>query len=213
MPHVQSCRPTSSGYTPFFLKDGLVSPGHRRAVDPKDPLGTALRTLIAGTRRDRSGRRSVDDAGLRRRRRHPVGLQGHRDGGLQPGVRVGQHPASGRRGGVHPHPVPGGAGGGVHGRRHPERRGRRRTPGPSRPRRHDTGGPSPRSGPGRPPGPHVPVPRPDPAQGTDRVHGQGRATGRSRRRRSACRPPPRPPRRCSASSAGPAPGPWSSTRW
>jgi Sporulation and spore germination len=38
----------SSGYTPFFLKDGLVSPGHRRVTDPKDPLGTALRTLIAG---------------------------------------------------------------------------------------------------------------------------------------------------------------------
>jgi hypothetical protein len=38
----------TGGYAPFFLKDGLVSPGHRRAVDPKDPLGTALRTLIAG---------------------------------------------------------------------------------------------------------------------------------------------------------------------
>jgi hypothetical protein len=36
------------GYTPFFLKDGLVSPGHRRPVDPKDPLGSALRALIAG---------------------------------------------------------------------------------------------------------------------------------------------------------------------
>ena len=35
-------------YTPFFLKDGLVSPGHRRPIDPKDPLGSALRTLIAG---------------------------------------------------------------------------------------------------------------------------------------------------------------------
>jgi hypothetical protein len=37
-----------AGYTPFFLKDGLVSPGHRRAIDPKDPLGSALRALIAG---------------------------------------------------------------------------------------------------------------------------------------------------------------------
>ena len=37
-----------AGYTPFFLKNGLVSPGHRRPIDPKDPLGTALRSLIAG---------------------------------------------------------------------------------------------------------------------------------------------------------------------
>jgi hypothetical protein len=40
--------PPTTGYTPFFLKNGLVSPGHRRAIDPKDPLGTALRALIAG---------------------------------------------------------------------------------------------------------------------------------------------------------------------
>jgi Sporulation and spore germination len=37
-----------SGYTPFFLKDGFVSPGHRRPVDPKDPIGTALTALIDG---------------------------------------------------------------------------------------------------------------------------------------------------------------------
>ena len=36
------------GFSPFFLKNGLVSPGHRRPIDPKDPLGTALRTLVAG---------------------------------------------------------------------------------------------------------------------------------------------------------------------
>jgi hypothetical protein len=40
--------PPNQGYTPFFLKNGQVSPGHRRPVDPKDPLGTALRSLIAG---------------------------------------------------------------------------------------------------------------------------------------------------------------------
>jgi len=39
----------SSGFTPFFLKGGSVSPGHRRPISATDPLGTALRTLIAGT--------------------------------------------------------------------------------------------------------------------------------------------------------------------
>ncbi len=38
----------ASGFSPFFLKNGQVSPGHRRSTDPKDPLGTALRTLVAG---------------------------------------------------------------------------------------------------------------------------------------------------------------------
>lgn len=37
------------GFTPFFLKGGQVSPGHRRPTPTTDPLGTALRTLIAGT--------------------------------------------------------------------------------------------------------------------------------------------------------------------
>ncbi len=39
----------AGGFTPFFLKGGLVSPGHRRPMPTTDPLGTALRTLIAGT--------------------------------------------------------------------------------------------------------------------------------------------------------------------
>ncbi len=37
------------GFTPFFLKGGQVSPGHRRPMPTTDPLGTALRSLIAGT--------------------------------------------------------------------------------------------------------------------------------------------------------------------
>jgi hypothetical protein len=37
-----------AGYTPFFLKDGLVSPGHRRPTPPTDALATAVNTLIAG---------------------------------------------------------------------------------------------------------------------------------------------------------------------
>jgi hypothetical protein len=40
--------PGVAGYTPFFLRGGPVSPGHRRPIDPHDPIGTALRTLIAG---------------------------------------------------------------------------------------------------------------------------------------------------------------------
>ena len=39
----------ATGFTPFFLKGGSVSPGHRRPVSATDPLGTALRTLITGT--------------------------------------------------------------------------------------------------------------------------------------------------------------------
>jgi hypothetical protein len=41
--------PAAAGFTPFFLKGGQVSPGHRRPMPTTDPLGTALRTLIAGT--------------------------------------------------------------------------------------------------------------------------------------------------------------------
>ena len=37
-----------AGYTPFFLKGGLVSPGHRRATPPTDALATAVDSLIAG---------------------------------------------------------------------------------------------------------------------------------------------------------------------
>jgi len=40
--------PVGSGFSPFFLLGGKVSPGHRRPIDPKDPLGTALRSLVAG---------------------------------------------------------------------------------------------------------------------------------------------------------------------
>jgi len=38
----------AAGFTPFFLKGGQVSPGHRRPTPTSDPLGTAVRTLIAG---------------------------------------------------------------------------------------------------------------------------------------------------------------------
>ncbi len=38
----------TAGFTPFFLHNGLVSPGHRRPAPTADPYGEALRTLIAG---------------------------------------------------------------------------------------------------------------------------------------------------------------------
>jgi hypothetical protein len=39
---------TKGTFTPFFLAAGAIAPGHRRPVDPGDPFGTAVRTLLAG---------------------------------------------------------------------------------------------------------------------------------------------------------------------
>jgi Sporulation and spore germination len=43
-----SAPPLATGFTPFFLHNGLVSPGHRRPAPSSDRYGTAVRTLIAG---------------------------------------------------------------------------------------------------------------------------------------------------------------------
>ena len=99
----RAARPASR---PFFLKGGQVSPGHRRPMPTTDPLGTALRTLIAGTDAvdvaagavQRRGQDGGDRLG------HPAGPRGHRR--LQPQVRVGQHPPAGGPGRLHADPVP-----------------------------------------------------------------------------------------------------------